>query len=121
MNMITLRYLPALFIATTFNSDRRFMATVGRKSSNTRVRPARAESNLPESTISRDSLRFPNYSTGPSAPYNLLRRMYSAVDIMMLFLEWAGAVDGYVCWTGAVPGRAVFRFLSGGVIAALGK
>lgn len=48
------------------------------------------------------------------------RRLYSAMDIIMMFLGWAGAVDGYICWKEDVPGKAMFRLLAGLVIAGLG-
>lgn len=48
------------------------------------------------------------------------RRLYSAMDIIMMLLGWAGAVDGYICWKEDVPGKAMFRLLSGLIIAALG-
>lgn len=48
------------------------------------------------------------------------RRMYSAMDSIMLLLGWAGVVDGHIYWKEDVSGKAVFRLLSSIVVAALG-
>lgn len=49
-----------------------------------------------------------------------LKRMYSAMDIILICLGWAGVADGYVCWKEGVPGTGVFRLVSGLVLAGLG-
>ncbi|KAL8993767.1 MAG: hypothetical protein Q9169_006099 [Polycauliona sp. 2 TL-2023] len=45
---------------------------------------------------------------------------FEAVDTILLILGYVGLVDGYVCWLEGVPGKAVFRTLSGTLIAAWG-
>lgn len=42
------------------------------------------------------------------------------VDTIMFILGYLGLVDGYVCWREGVPGKAVFRTVSGLLIAAWG-
>ncbi|KAL4877416.1 hypothetical protein BJY04DRAFT_198326 [Aspergillus karnatakaensis] len=41
-------------------------------------------------------------------------------DTILAILGYVGLVDGYVCWKEGVPGKAVFRTVSGLVIAAWG-
>ena len=48
------------------------------------------------------------------------RRMYSAMNVIMVCLGWAGIVDGYVCWMEGVAGRGVFRLSASMLLAALG-
>ena len=43
-----------------------------------------------------------------------------AVDTILLILGCVGLVDGYVCWLQGVTGKAIFRTLSGTLIAAWG-
>lgn len=46
---------------------------------------------------------------------------FAEVDTVMVVMgAYVGAVDAYVCWREGVPGKAVFRGLSGAVIAAWG-
>lgn len=45
---------------------------------------------------------------------------YRAVDTVMATLGYVGLIDGYVCWNERVPGKAVFREMSGAVIAGWG-
>jgi hypothetical protein len=45
---------------------------------------------------------------------------FEAVDTILFILGYVGLVDGYVCWRESVPGKAVFRASSGGLIAAWG-
>ncbi|EZG06236.1 hypothetical protein H106_04021 [Trichophyton rubrum CBS 735.88] len=42
------------------------------------------------------------------------------VNTIMFILGYLGLVDGYVCWREGVPGKAVFRTVSGLLIAAWG-
>ncbi len=44
----------------------------------------------------------------------------AAVDTMLTVLGYVGLVDGYVCWMENVPGKAVFRTVSGVLISAWG-
>ncbi|KAL4781647.1 hypothetical protein BJX76DRAFT_363447 [Aspergillus varians] len=41
-------------------------------------------------------------------------------DTVLAILGYVGLVDGYVCWIEGVPGKAVFRTVSGLVISAWG-
>lgn len=41
-------------------------------------------------------------------------------DTILAILGYVGLVDGYVCWKEGVPGKAVFRLVSGVVISAWG-
>lgn len=43
-----------------------------------------------------------------------------AVDTILVTLGHVGLVDGYVCWREDVPNKAVFRTVSGLLIAAWG-
>lgn len=45
---------------------------------------------------------------------------FAAVDTMLAILGYVGLVDGYVCWLENVPEKAVFRTVSGALIAAWG-
>lgn len=45
---------------------------------------------------------------------------YAAVDTILFILGYVGLVDGYVCWREKVPNRAIFRAMSGLLIAAWG-
>ncbi|KAL8646340.1 MAG: hypothetical protein Q9226_006901 [Calogaya cf. arnoldii] len=49
-----------------------------------------------------------------------LQGKFEAVDTILFILGYVGLVDGYVCWLEGVPGKAVFRTLSGTLIAAWG-
>ncbi|KAI4273228.1 MAG: hypothetical protein LQ337_004788 [Flavoplaca oasis] len=49
-----------------------------------------------------------------------LQGKLEAVDTILLILGYVGLVDGYVCWLEGVPGKAIFRTLSGTLIAAWG-
>ncbi|KAL4951178.1 hypothetical protein BDW69DRAFT_170679 [Aspergillus filifer] len=42
------------------------------------------------------------------------------VDTIMAIMGYVGLVDGYVCWKEGVPGKAVFRLVSGLVISGWG-
>ncbi|KAB8073003.1 hypothetical protein BDV29DRAFT_158025 [Aspergillus leporis] len=42
------------------------------------------------------------------------------VDTILIILGYVGLADGYVCWREGVPDKAVFRTVSGLVIAACG-
>ncbi|PVI00098.1 hypothetical protein DM02DRAFT_593351 [Periconia macrospinosa] len=46
---------------------------------------------------------------------------FSEVDTVMVIMgAYVGSVDAYVCWKEEVTGKAIFRGLSGAVIAAWG-
>ncbi|KAH0489341.1 hypothetical protein TgHK011_009774 [Trichoderma gracile] len=46
---------------------------------------------------------------------------FAAVDTVMAVMgAYLGLVDGYVCWKEEMPGKAVFRCVSGMMIAAWG-
>ncbi len=48
------------------------------------------------------------------------QKEFVAVDTMLAILGYVGLVDGYVCWLEDVPYQAVFRTISGALIAAWG-
>jgi len=45
---------------------------------------------------------------------------FAEVDTLLSVLGYVGLVDGYVCWLEGVPNKAIFRFMSGVLIAAWG-
>ena len=45
---------------------------------------------------------------------------FAAVDTVLAILSYVGLVDGYVCWREGVPKKAIFRLVSGLLIAAWG-
>lgn len=117
--MIPLHHIPSLFIATTF--------TFGGLWPLWDPKAPMLEFGLPEHIADSEAARtvFIVYASRMTVMGLVLylfhyRRLYSAIDILMLCLGWAGVVDGYVCWKEGVPGRAVFRALSGAILAGLG-
>ena len=48
------------------------------------------------------------------------RGQLEVVDTILVTLAYVGLVDGYVCWLEGVPRQAIFRTLSGILIAAWG-
>jgi hypothetical protein len=117
--MIPLRHIPAIFIATTF--------TFGGLWPLWNRKAPMLEYGLPEQLVDSEAAQtiFIIYSSrmtvmGLALYAFYYRRLYSAIDILMLCLGWAGVIDGYVCWMEGVPGRAVFRASAGVIIAGLG-
>ncbi len=49
-----------------------------------------------------------------------LQGKFAAVDTVLSLLLYVGAVDAYVCWLEGMPGKAVFRGVSGLVIGGWG-
>lgn len=119
VNMIPLRHVPGLFLATTF--------TFGGLWPFWRPQDATREFGLPDriATSKEANAVFTIYSSRMTTMGFMLyifyyKRMFSSIDILLLTLGWAGVVDGIVCWREGVPGRAIFRAASGAVIAVMG-
>lgn len=117
--MIPLRHIPALFIATIFTFGGLWPLWNRKAPILEFGLPEHiADSEAAQTVFIISSSRMTVMGLALYAFY--YRRLYSAIDILMLCLGWAGVIDGYVCWREEVPDRAVFRALSGAIIAGLG-
>ncbi|KAF8151991.1 hypothetical protein K438DRAFT_381819 [Mycena galopus ATCC 62051] len=117
--MIPLRHIPPLFVATalTFGGLLPFFNSAY----------AIREFGLPDHVaISSPAQSVMILSSGRGTAIGLalfafyFQRKYAAFDTVLATCFYVGLVDGYVCWLEGVPGKALFRFGSGVLIAGWG-
>ena len=116
----SLRHIPTLFVATT--------TTFGGLIPFYNAEYAIKELGLPKRiAVSREAHPVMILSSARITALGALMFVFyfqgklAEVDIIMLVMgAYLGPVDGYVCWREGVPDKAVFRFVSGLLIAAWG-
>lgn len=120
--MVLLRHIPSLFLATTFTFGGLWPLW-----SKEACQAAMRDFGLPPHV--RDSSPAQSVMVVYSSRMTVMglalylfhyRKMYAAVDVILLCLGWAGAVDGYICWKEGAPNTALFRFCAGIAVATLG-
>ncbi|KAJ6519175.1 hypothetical protein C8R45DRAFT_14168 [Mycena sanguinolenta] len=117
--MIPLRHIPPLFVATALTFGGLWPVFDGPGAIRDFGLPERVAVSSPaQSVMILSSGRGTAIGLALFAFY--FQRKYAAFDTVMASLLYVGLVDGYVCWLEGVPGKALFRFSSGVLIAGWG-
>jgi hypothetical protein len=114
-----LRHIPPLFIATTTTfggmmplwNPEKALLTFGFP-----PRIATSKTAHPVHTVGSSRIS----ATGIAIWALYLSGHFEAVDIVLASLAWIAVVDSYVCLQEGLPGKAIFRGVSAGVIAIWG-
>jgi hypothetical protein len=117
--VLELRHVPALLIATTitlggtmpFFNPERAIQTFGLPQRIATSKPAHAIMICSSARVS---------AVGIALWALYLGQHFQAMDIVFASMGYIGVVDAYVCWKEGVPGKAVFRATSAGLVALWG-
>ena len=116
---IPLHHIPVLFVASAL--------TFGGMWANWDPHAAALEFGLPQhvaDSLPAQSVMILSSGRGSAIGLAILvlyfKKQYVAIDTILISLLYVGFIDGWICWREGVPNRAIFRALSGALIAAMG-